>query len=167
MIGKGNTQPATPEEQDQAQRMLASIENYLSSEENAQAIIQSMQQSGEDPSTFIGKMVGQLLHANVLSAKDAGMDISRDILIAVAAEVINAIIEMAMSAGIINIADDKQLEQLQGDSLISAIDEYMGIGDPEVNGEAAKAVANKAMSGEMDSQEAQQGMINNMVGGMA
>jgi hypothetical protein len=43
----------------------------------------------------------------------------------------------------------------------------MSLGDPEVDGQAAQQVMDKAVSGQMDSQEAQQGMINNMVGGMA
>jgi hypothetical protein len=76
-------------------------------------------------------------------------------------------IEIAMSAGIVSIQDEQQLQQLQGDALISAVDAYMSLGDPEVDGQAAQQVMDKAVSGQMDSQEAQQGMINNMVGGMA
>lgn len=165
MIGQGNTQPATEEEKDQAQRMLAAIEDYLSEDANAQAIMAELQNNAQDPATFIGEMTGQLIHMNVLAAKSEGMNISRDILLAVAAEIINAVIEMGMSAGIINIQSEQQLQQLQGDALISAVDAYMKIGDPDVNGQAAQELANKAMSGGMDSQEAQQGMINNMVGG--
>ena len=41
----------------------------------------------------------------------------------------------------------------------------MSIGDPRVDGQAAGQVAQNVMQGQMDSPQAQQGMINNMVGG--
>ena len=167
MIGQGNTQPATEEEKSQAQSMLASIEDYLSDESNVQGVIAEIQKGQDDPASAIGAIAGQLVHMNVYAATSKGVTISRDILLAIAAEVINAMIEIAMSAGIVSIQDEQQLQQLQGDALISAVDAYMSLGDPEVNGQAAQQVMDKAVSGQMDSQEAQQGMINNMVGGMA
>ena len=70
-----------------------------------------------------------------------------------------------MQAGIIQATDDQQLEQLQGDALIAAVDAYMQLGDEKVNGEAASKLANDVMGGQMDSSEAQQGLVNNMGGG--
>ena len=67
-----------------------------------------------------------------------------------------------MEAGIVQIQDEKQLEKLQGDALIAAVDAYMNLGDDKVDGEAAAAFAEESMGGAMDSPEAQEGMINNM-----
>ena len=146
MIGQGNTQPATEEEKKQAQQMLAGIEEYLSQEETAQSIMAELQNNAQDPATYIGTMVGQLIHMSVFAARREGIVISRDILLSVAAEVVNAVIEMGMSAGLLNIQSEQQLQQLQGDALISAVDAYMKIGDPEVNGQAKIYLNNSTMA---------------------
>lgn len=165
MIGQGNTQPATEQEKQQAQTMLRNIEQYLDDPNVYQTIVENLRGKGGDPADLVGSLVGQLIHSQVSAAESAGVQLSRDILIAVAAEVINAVIEMAMNEGLVSIQSEEQLEQIQGDALISAIDTYMSIGDPRVDGQAAGQVAQNVMQGQMDSPQAQQGMINNMVGG--
>ena len=160
MIGNGHTQPATPEQDQQAQMMLSNIEEFLMDEQVQGALLEKLSQG--EPSDTIGQIAGQLVHMQVAVGDDAGANVSRDILIAVAAEVINMLIEMAMTAGIVQIQGDQQLEQLQGNALIAAVDAYMQLGDSEVNGEAAMQVTQQAMDGQLDSPGAQQGMINNM-----
>jgi hypothetical protein len=165
MIGQGNTQPATEQEKQQAQTMLKNIEQYLDDPKVYQTIVENLRNKGGDPADLVGSLVGQLIHSQVSAAESAGVQLSRDILIAVAAEVINAVIEMAMNEGLISIQSEEQLEQIQGDALVSAIDTYMSIGDPRVDEQAAGQVTQNVMQGQMDSPQAQQGMINNMVGG--
>ena len=160
MIGNGHTQPATPEQDQQAQMMLSNIEEFLMDEKVQGAIVEKLSQG--EPSETIGQIAGQLVHMQVVVGDGAGANVSRDILIAVAAEVINMLIEMAMTAGIVQIQGDEQLEQLQGNALIAAVDAYMQLGDSEVNGEAAMQVTQQAMDGQLDSPDVQQGMINNM-----
>ena len=160
MIGNGHTQPATPEQDQQAQMMLSNIEEFLMDEQVQGALLEKLSQG--EPSDTIGQIAGQLVHMQVAVGDDAGANVSRDILIAVAAEVINMLIEMAMAAGIVQIQGDEQLEQLQGNALIAAVDAYMQLGDSEVNGEAAMQVTQQAMDGQLDSPDVQQGMINNM-----
>jgi|TARA_R110000824_G_scaffold35511_3_gene111235 hypothetical protein len=160
MIGQGHTTPATPEENEQAQKMMSNIEGFVLDEEVQDALIQKMSQG--EPADAIGNITGQLVHMQVVVARGAEKDISRDILLAVAAEVINLLVEVGMQAGLIQIQDEKQLEKLQGDALIAAVDAYMTLGDDKVDGEAAAAFAEESMGGAMDSPEAQQGMINNM-----
>ena len=167
MIGQGNTQPATEQENKQAQIILQNIEQYLFDDDAYENIVQKIREGGEDPATMIGAIVGQLLHAQMVSARGAGKEISRDILIPIAAEVVNAIIEIAMDEGLINIQDESQLEQIQGDAMIAAVDAYMSLGDDGVNKEAAGQFTQNVMQGRMNSPQAQQGMINNMVGGAA
>lgn len=167
MIGQGNTQPATEQENKQAQIVLENIEKYLFDDDAYDHIVQKIREGGEDPATMIGAIVGQLLHAQMVSARGAGKELSRDILIPIAAEVVNAIIEIAMDEGLINIQDESQLEQIQGDAMIAAVDAYMSLGDDGVNKEAAGQFTQNVMQGRMDSPQAQQGMINNMVGGAA
>ena len=160
MIGQGHTKPATAEENEQAQKVMSNIEEFVLDPEVQEALIQKMSQG--EPADSIGQIAGQLIHMQVVVARGVEVDISRDILLAVAAEVINLLIEVGMEAGIVQIQDEKQLEKLQGDALIAAVDAYMNLGDDKVDGEAAAAFAEESMGGEMDSPEAQQGMINNM-----
>jgi sulfur transfer complex TusBCD TusB component (DsrH family) len=160
MIGQGHTTPATSQENEQAQKMMSNIEEFVLDQEVQDALIQKMSQG--EPADAIGNIAGQLIHMQVVVARGAGEDISRDILLAVAAEVINLLVEVGMQAGLVQIQDEKQLEKLQGDALISAVDAYMNLGDDQIDGEAAAAFAEESMGGAMDSPEAQQGMINNM-----
>ena len=163
MIGNGHTTPATPEDDKQAQTILSNIEEFIYDEEVQAELVAKMGEG--DPATAIGGITGQLVHLQMVVADGTGVELSRDILIAVAAEIINALIEMAIQVGIVQAADEQQLEQLQGDALIAAVDAYMELGDSKVNGEAASKLANDVMGGQMDSPEAQQGLINNMGGG--
>ena len=160
MIGQGHTKPATAEENEQAQKVMSNIEQFVLDPEVQSALVQKMSEG--DPADTIGNMAGQLVHMQVVVARGAEVEISRDILLAVAAEVINLLIELGMEAGIIQIQDEKQLEKLQGDALIAAVDAYMNLGDDKVDGEAAAAFAEESMGGQMDSPQAQQGMVDNM-----
>ena len=160
MIGQGHTQPASAEDNEQAQSIMSNIEDFALDPEVQETLIQKMSEG--EPANTIGSIAGQLIHMQVFVARGAEVDVSRDILLAVAAEVINLFIELAMEAGIVQIQDEKQLEKLQGDALIAAVDAYMTLGDDKVDGEAAAAFAEESMGGGMDSPEAQQGMINNM-----
>ena len=160
MIGQGHTTPASAEDNEQAQTIMSNIEDFALDPEVQETLIQKMSEG--EPANTIGSIAGQLIHMQVFVARGAEVDISRDILLAVAAEVINLFIELAMEAGIVQIQDEKQLEKLQGDALIAAVDAYMTLGDDKVDGEAAAAFAEESMGGGMDSPEAQQGMINNM-----
>ena len=163
MIGNGHTTPATPEDDKQAQTILSNLEEFIYDPEVQSELVAKMGEG--DPATAIGGITGQLVHMQMVVAEGTGVQLSRDILIAVAAEIINALIEIAMQAGIIQATDDQMLEQLQGDALIAAVDAYMQLGDEKVNGEAASKLANDVMGGQMDSSEAQQGLVNNMGGG--
>ena len=163
MIGNGHTTPATPEADKQAEVILSNLEEFIYDPEVQSELVTKMGEG--DPATAIGGITGQLVHMQMVVAEGTGNELSRDILIAVAAEIINALIEIAIQAGIIQATDDQMLEQLQGDALIAAVDAYMQLGDEKVNGEAASKLANDVMGGQMDSPEAQQGLVNNMGGG--
>ena len=167
MIGQANSQPATEQENKHAQIMLGNIENYFADENAYNNVVQKLQSAEGDVSVMIGAIVGQLIHFQVVSAEEgAKKEISRDILIPVAAEAVNAVIEIAMNEGLVAIQDETQLEEIQGDALISAVDSYMSLGDKKVDQKAAGQFTRNVMEGGMDSPQAQQGMINNMVGGV-
>ena len=163
MIGNGHTTPATPEDDQQAQPIISNVEEFLYDPEAQQQVIAKLSEG--DPATAIGAITGQLIHMQVVVAEGTGTTPSRDILIAVAAEIINAIIEIALQAGIVQAGDDQQLEKIQGDALIAAVDAYMQLGDDKVDGQAASRLTEEVMGGQMDSQEAQQGLIDGMGGG--
>jgi len=163
MIGNGHTTPATPEDDKQAQNIISNIEEFIYDQEAQQQIIAKLGEG--DPATAIGAITGQLIHMQMVVAEGKGVNLSRDILIAVAAEIINAIIEVAIQAGIVQAGDEQQLEKIQGDALIAAVDAYMQLGDDKVDGEAASRLTEEVMNGQMDSPEAQQGLINGMGGG--
>jgi hypothetical protein len=162
MIGNGHTEPATPNDEKQAEILISNVEEFIYDPEVQQQLLAKMGEG--DPASAIGGITGQLLHMQMVVADGSGQELSRDILLAVAAEVINALIEMAMQEGIIQVQGEQQLEQIQGDALIAAVDAYMQLGDSKVNGEAASRMTEGVMGGQMDSPEAQQGMIGNMVG---
>ena len=163
MIGNGHTTPATPEDDSQAQTIISNIEEFLYDQEAQQQIVSKLGEG--DPATAIGAITGQLIHMQMVVAEGRGVDLSRDILIAVAAEIINAIIEIAIQSGIVQAGDDQQLEKIQGDALIAAVDAYMTLGDDKIDGQAASRLTEEVMGGQMDSPEAQQGLINGMGGG--
>ena len=163
MIGNGHTTPATPEDDKQAEIIISNVEEFLYDKEAQQQIIAKLGEG--DPATAIGAITGQLIHMQMVVAEGSGVDLSRDILLAVAAEVINALIEIAMQAGIVQAGDDQQLEEIQGNALIAAVDAYMQLGDEKVDGQAASRLTEETMGGQMDSPEAQQGLINGMGGG--
>ena len=163
MIGNGHTTPATPEDDNQAQSIISNIEEFIYDQEAQQQIVAKLGEG--DPATAIGAITGQLIHMQMVVAEGKGVNLSRDILIAVAAEIINAIIEIAMQAGIVQAGDDQQLEEIQGNALIAAVDAYMQLGDDKVDGEAASRLTEEVMGGQMDSPEAQQGLIDGMGGG--
>ena len=162
MIGNGHTTPATPEDDRQAETIISNVEEFIYDEEVQAELIAKMGEG--DPATAIGSITGQLVHMQMVIADGSGVQLSRDILIAVAAEIINALIEIAIQSGIVQTTDEQQLEQLQGDALIAAVDAYMQLGDEKVNGEAASRLTIVVMGGQMDSPEAQQGLVNNMTG---
>ena len=163
MIGNGHTTPATPEDDKQAQTIISNIEEFLYDQESQQQVVAKLGEG--DPATAIGAITGQLIHMQMVVAEGQGVNLSRDILIAVAAEIINAIIEIAIQSGIVQAGDDQQLEKIQGDALIAAVDAYMTLGDEKVDGQAASKLAEEVMGGQMDSPEAQQGLIDGMGGG--
>ena len=163
MIGNGHTTPATPEDDKQAQTIISNIEDFIYDPEVQSEIMAKLSEG--DPATAIGGITGQLVHMQMVVAEGSGVELSRDILIAVAAEIINALLEIAIQEGIIQATDDQQLNQIQGDALVAAVDAYMTLGDEKVNGEAASRLTNQVMGGQMDSPEAQQGLVNNMMGG--
>ena len=163
MIGNGHTTPDTPEDDKQAQTIISNIEEFLYDQESQQQVVSKLGEG--DPATAIGAITGQLIHMQMVVAEGQGVNLSRDILIAVAAEIINAIIEIAIQSGIVQAGDDQQLEKIQGDALIAAVDAYMTLGDEKVDGQAASKLAEEVMGGQMDSPEAQQGLIDGMGGG--
>lgn len=162
MIGNGHTTPATPEDDKQAQTIISNVEEFIYDQKVQAEIITKLGEG--DPATAIGGITGQLVHMQMVVAEGSGVELSRDILIAVAAEIINALLEIAIQEGIVQVTSDQQLEQIQGDALVAAVDAYMSLGDEKVNGEAASKLANDVMGGQMDSPEAQQGLVNNMTG---
>ena len=162
MIGNGQTVPATGKEDGHAQTLIANVEEFIYDESVQQDLLAKIGEG--DPATAIGAITGQLIHLQVVIADGTGADISRDILISIAGEIINMLIELAMQAGILQIQDEQQLEKIQGDSLIAAVDSYMTLGDDKVNGEAAAQLTEGVMGGQVDSPEAQQGMIGSMSG---
>ena len=162
MIGNGHTTPATPEDDKQAQTIISNVEEFIYDQKVQAEIITKLGEG--NPATAIGGITGQLVHMQMVVAEGSGVELSRDILIAVAAEIINALLEIAIQEGIVQVTSDQQLEQIQGDALVAAVDAYMSLGDEKVNGEAASKLANDVMGGQMDSPEAQQGLVNNMTG---
>ena len=80
----------------------------------------------------IGHIAGQMVNREVQAASSAGVEVSRDILLGVGAEVINAIAEIAVKEGILDAGSDVQQDELQGEALIYAIQKYAEEGGDKV-----------------------------------
>ena len=157
MIGQGHLEPATPEAEQQAQTMMTAIEEFLYAEEVQVQLVEIIGQG--DPAQAIGNITGELLHSQIMVAESQGIEVSRDILLSVGGEVINALIGMGMEAGVIQVQGEEQIQQLQGDALIAAVDSYMSLGDEGVNQQAATQLAQQAMGGQLDGSGLDQGMM--------
>ena len=129
-----NLPEPTPEEESQVDMLLGSLLDFVWGD-GYEAIVERMQANPTGLQQTIGEWVGQMVNVEVQSASEGGVDVSRDILIGVADELINNIAEIAVKEGLWNPANDQEQEQFQGEALMFAIQHYGEMGDEGLNPE--------------------------------
>ena len=125
----------TPEEEGQVDMLLGSLLDFVWGD-GYDAIVERMKENPTGLQKTIGEWVGQMVNVEVKSASQGGVNVSRDILIGVADELINNIAEIAVKEGLWNPSDDKDQEQFQGEALMFAIQHYGEMGDEGLNPDA-------------------------------
>ena len=122
--------PQTTDQEDrQVDMLLGSILDFVWDEGYDE--VKSRLESGRtNLEQTIGDLAGQMVNREVQAASGAGVEVSRDILLGVGAEVINAISEIAVKEGILDAGSDAQQDEFQGEALIYATQKYGELGDP-------------------------------------
>jgi hypothetical protein len=100
-----------------------------------------MERSPNNLQQTIGGWAGRMVNVEVKSAAEGGVNVSRDILIGVAAEIINAVAEIAKKEKLWKPANDKEEEQFQGEALMYALEKYGELGDEGLNPQKSMEMA--------------------------
>ena len=124
--------PQTTDQEDrQVDMLLGSILDFVWDEGYDE--VKSRLESGRtNLEQTIGDLAGQMVNREVQAASGAGVEVSRDILLGVGAEVINAISEIAVKEGILDAGSDVQQDEFQGEALIYAVQKYAADGGDKV-----------------------------------
>ena len=122
----------TPEEESQVDMLLGTLLDFVWGD-GYDAIVERMKANPTGLQQTIGEWAGQMINVEVKSAGQGGVNVSRDILIGVADELINNIAEIAVKEGLWSPANDQEEEQFQGEALMYAVQMYGELGDEGLN----------------------------------
>lgn len=125
-------QEPTKEEEGQIDILLGSILDFVWGD-GYEEIKGRMERNPNNLQETIGGWAGRMVNVEVKSAAQEGVNVSRDILIGVAAEVVNAVAEIAKKEKIWKPSGDKEEDQFQGEALIYAVQMYGELGDEGLN----------------------------------
>jgi hypothetical protein len=114
-------QEPTKEEESQVDMLLGGILDFVWGD-GYDEIKGRMERSPNNLQQTIGGWAGRMVNVEVKSAAEGGVNVSRDILIGVAAEIINAVAEIAKKEKLWKPANDKEEEQFQGEALMYALE---------------------------------------------
>jgi len=133
-------QEPTKEEESQVDMLLGGILDFVWGD-GYDEIKGRMERSPNNLQQTIGGWAGRMVNVEVKSAAEGGVNVSRDILIGVAAEIINAVAEIAKKEKLWKPADDKEEEQFQGEALMYALEKYGELGDEGLNPQKSMEMA--------------------------
>ena len=136
----------TPEEEGQVDSLLGTMLDFVWGD-GYDTIVKKLQSGQDNPEKTFGTIAGQMVNKEVNAATQEGVEISRDILIGVAAELINALAEIAVHEGIIKKGSEEAQDQIQGEALIYAVERYGELGDPGMNPEGPIRLAQSILKG--------------------
>ena len=136
----------TPDEEGQVDALLGTMLDFVWGE-GYDTIVKKLESGQDNLEQALGTIAGQMVNKEVNAASQEGVEVSRDILIGVAAELINALAEVALHEGIMRKGSDESQEQLQGEALIYAVERYGELGDPGMNPEGPIRLAQSILKG--------------------
>ena len=111
------------------------------------AIVQQMRDRQDQIPAVVGELAGRMVNKEVMAADSAEVEVSRDILYGVGAEVVNELFEVAAEEGLYKAKGGKQQQDDQGEALIYAVQKYGEMGDPNMNPQALMQLASSAIKG--------------------
>jgi len=136
----------TPDEEGQVDVLLGTMLDFVWGD-GYDTIVKKLRSGQDNLEQTLGSIAGQMVNKEVNAATQEGVEISRDILIGVAAELINALAEVALHEGIMYKGTEESQEQLQGEALIYAVERYGELGDPGMNPEGPIRLAQSILKG--------------------
>jgi len=119
----------TPEEEGQVDMILGQILDFIW-DTGYETIVKKLRDGQSNLPEAMGHIAGQMVNREVQAASKGGVEVSRDILIGIANEVINALAEVADHEGIMKTKSEDQQQKEQGEALIYAVQKYGELGDP-------------------------------------
>jgi hypothetical protein len=119
----------TPEEEGQVDMILGQILDFIW-DSGYETIVKKLRDGQSNLPEAMGHIAGQMVNREVQAASKGGVEVSRDILIGIANEVINALAEVADHEGIMKTKSEDQQQKEQGEALIYAVQKYGELGDP-------------------------------------
>jgi len=152
-----NLQQASEDESRQVDFIVGKIEDHIW-DEGYDKIVGSLQKTSGDLSDAIGKMAGRMVNEEVKAAEKEGVEVSRDILIGVGGEIINALTEVAVHEGIINFKSDEEQQTFQGNCLRSGLEKYFALGDDKVSKDNLINTAQTILRGQVPEDQMMQKM---------
>ena len=136
----------TTEEEGVIDMALGAIKDFIW-DEGYDEIVSRLEQSQGGLQQAIGEMAGRMVNREVMASDEGGNPISRDLLYALGAEVVNELYNVAEKEGIYKKGDDRQDEESQGESLIYAEEKYVEMGDDQIDPSGSMKLAANAMRG--------------------
>ena len=136
----------TTEEEGVIDMALGAIKDFIW-DEGYDEIVSRLEQSQGGLQQAIGEMAGRMVNREVMASDEGGNPISRDLLYALGAEVVNELYNVAEKEGIYKKGDDRQDQESQGESLIYAEEKYVEMGDDQIDPSGSMKLAANAMRG--------------------
>ena len=136
----------TTEEEGVIDMALGAIKDFIG-DEGYDEIVSRLEQSQGGLQQAIGEMAGRMVNREVMASDEGGNPISRDLLYALGAEVVNELYNVAEKEGIYKKGDDRQDQESQGESLIYAEEKYVEMGDDQIDPSGSMKLAANAMRG--------------------
>jgi len=136
----------TPDEEGQVDALLGTMLDFVWGD-GYDNIVKKLRSGQDNLEQALGTIAGQMVNKEVNAATQEGVEISRDILIGVAGELINALAEIALHEGIMYKGNEESQEQLQGEALIYAVERYGELGDPGMKPEGPIRLAQSILKG--------------------
>ena len=146
-----NVEPANTQELQQADFLLGGIKDRIWDEDYDQ-VVASLKKGG-DLEKSVGSLAGELVNNEVKMAQAEGVNVSREILIAVGAEVVNELAELAVHEGLIELKDDSYAQEFQAGAMVHAVNRYSELGDEGINPVDSIELAQTIMRGQVPESE--------------
>jgi len=141
-----NLPQPTPEEEGQIDMLLGTLKDFIW-DDGYNSIVTKLQTSQDKLPEKIGEIAGRMVNKEVKSADEAQNPVSRDVLFSIGAEVVNELFEVASQEGLYKKTSDEQEQSDQGEALISAVEKYGKMGDPQMQPQGLMQLASSVLKG--------------------